>query len=399
MSEAETRRRFSKELYTTLSRVKRPAYLKAGANNNLGQFSLNFLSEIIQEVERYRNDVRESGGRAREPRLALIMSSMPASGKTYYGEMLDRFIAGYLKERFPGQDPSLLYRVVTWEEHGKRAAFEAGEIQTPLNQPATAAETFIATRYLADNIAGSVDGTFVSRIEAPASTAYLDNYRRQDYPGGWVGRVQGNKAIRDLLYGRNQFEKLAERYSLKVHMAGLVPGPWLGLMPDYRGAIKASRNLREAGSISTMFGKNPPGSRADLQRVQRDGATPEQIIQMEGEIYRIMGALASEGKITLPDIDLFLSFRADYENSVQKVTGLKRGRLASLNYVTGVLIEYLQMVDYGMSDRYTFIGVNNPTPRELGLALHRLQRFYLRQRYKAVSDEDIRFKRGANIFE
>lgn len=378
--------RFRRELSPVLSKVKAPNYLTPDVykgSRNLNSFALNFLMTTSLAIEQYKRDVVEHGENAKQPRFVLVFNSLPGSGKTYYGGMVERFVQEWLAETFPGVKKTDLFAKRTWETDGKLAAFNAGEVITPLNKPANPVELFASTRYLAEGILNSVNRAFITFVETPGGVAILKNPELEDNVEGWDGKMFGNKAIRDLSLGRGIFSGAKSKYNFELHVAGLTAGRLLGLRQDFRAEIKAVSSIGEAKKICSLFGVAPPADREELEIMKFDGATPEQILGTVREARRLMDNLG----LGL-SFEERARFRAEYEHDVRSLQtgiGLNRPLLALAQHEEGLLLARVFKKDYLLPDEVTCIGANDPDLAALRVKAWRLRNYYVKHGFQDIS--------------
>lgn len=301
--------------------------------STLGGFTMWAAAELG------KNMLERVQGKIPQKKMIIVFGGEPLSGKTWIRSLVDYVLDRYVTVNLSGLGSKMTkIERVTWENNGlfKAMPQDPGAVPTP-------ATLRLANEFLGDAFEQTFWRSNVAIMEAPLITGVpLDQ--------GWIGQPRGSELVRQMVRRKGRFD-LEEKYRYDTWLVMIRGGPdFRTSMGYYRELMKRAENLAEMRAVAARYGKSPryPYNIYQGRSEQRQGATLEQVRNIEEVVNDLIRRLIRLGKLNLPeDIDL----SPDHLHRVRAVDELTR--------------YFCQQI--GIPPTRLFIGANEPTLSELGV--------------------------------
>lgn len=319
---------------------------------SFSEFMINLQSRLNSQYEQTSDDIKFfSLSEDQVKRNVLIYCGPPGSGKSRWRRTGDRFLQLSLEDVY--FDTLKTINAISWEKEGEDAARAANLIFTPSYKPFTEQELKASNHKLTEATLTSVQNSWITTIEVPATTAV-------NVDGLWIGRRIGSELLHQLQNRDYPFNQL----DYNLHVVGFFGGPLLRLIRVYgREAVRYANSLEEAKKVAPLYGIDTPKNYIEWEKL-KEGASVEQIEKIEQEIIRAYSFLDRRKLISPIPFPLFKRAAGEIE------VILKKGELLDIykswKHIAPIM-EYI-FDNFNMTPlENLFIGYNNPSLKELGI--------------------------------
>lgn len=317
-----------KELIQEMIKVKRVPYLEYGLEN-LSLLTVNFAESAKSSSDKH----------------ILLFTGSPKVGKSHFRKRIEEFLIS----------SGLSFQSVNWEEDGEARARKEGKIQTPPHQLLEDDQLEAANQSLERRTLEAIGQSDTVLIEIPGITAVKIGR-------SWIGRPLGSKLLHDLALKREAFLDLTP---YQLYGVGLISGPSLRYVMAYLSDdMQSAQVLEEAQTLAVLYGKEPPATQQEWDRL-KEGASVSEVIGVEEQMLQMIDRLSEWIKIDLPSER---AFHRSYDSELKKLVNPDlMDKTYQVEPKVAGLMEWFFEERFRMNPDNVFIGRNDPRVSELGI--------------------------------